>query len=85
MPQLTSPAHEPPSSSPLCTRREAAAWLHLSPRQVTDLTHAGKIPAVHLGAALRYRREDLEAFIAVNTTIAVAATTATTGQEGGAH
>ncbi|WP_338290186.1 helix-turn-helix domain-containing protein [Luteolibacter sp. LG18] len=69
----------PAPTQTLCTRREAAARLRLSPRQLSNLVLAGEIPVVRLGAALRFRTADLEAFIEASTARVVKP------QPGGAH
>ncbi|BCU76558.1 helix-turn-helix domain-containing protein [Luteolibacter sp. LG18] len=71
--------HQNKDTAPLCTRREAAAYLRLSPRQFSNLVHAGEIPVVRFGAAIRFRRADLEAFIEASTGRAVKP------EQGGAH
>lgn len=54
----------PPPSAALATRQEAAAFLRISPRKLDALTASGAIPRVRIGAAVRFDRDDLEAFIA---------------------
>jgi excisionase family DNA binding protein len=46
----------------LLTPRDASAALQISERHLWALTKEGKIPAIRLGRAVRYRRETLEAF-----------------------
>jgi excisionase family DNA binding protein len=58
----------------LFNQREAAEILSLSEQTVRRLTREGRLPAVRIGASVRYRDADLEAFI---ETHAVAATHAT--------
>jgi excisionase family DNA binding protein len=51
----------------LLTSRQAAEAMSLSPSYVFKLTQQGKIPAVRIGRAVRYRPEDLQAFAAKRT------------------
>jgi excisionase family DNA binding protein len=45
--------------------RAVAAWLDCSPRHVYRLADAGRMPApVRLGALVRWRRQDLDAWLA---------------------
>jgi excisionase family DNA binding protein len=48
----------------LLTQREAAQALAVSERTLWQLTHDGAIPAVRIGRAVRYRLEDLRAWVA---------------------
>ena len=47
----------------LLTAKNAAAYLAISERKLWDMTKTGEIPAVRLGRAVRYDRQDLDAFI----------------------
>lgn len=47
----------------LLTAREAAAVLRVSERTVWALAKQGKLAAVRIGRAVRYRREDIQAFV----------------------
>jgi excisionase family DNA binding protein len=47
------------------TRKEAAAWLAISERYLSDLTRQGRIPAIRMGKkAVRYALSDLTEFAA---------------------
>lgn len=48
----------------LLTRGEAAFVLRLSERQVARVVAEGRLRAVHEGSAVRFRREDLEEYVA---------------------
>jgi excisionase family DNA binding protein len=53
----------------LLTRKQVAALFQVSTLTVIRLQEAGKLPAVTLGAgSIRYRRADVEAFIAASIT-----------------
>jgi excisionase family DNA binding protein len=58
----------PPADAPaaaLLTVRAVAALLHCSPRHVYRLADAGLMPApVRLGHLVRWRRQDLDAWLA---------------------
>jgi len=47
----------------LITAREAAAALAISERTLWELTHCGKLPALRIGRAVRYRPADLEKWV----------------------
>jgi excisionase family DNA binding protein len=49
------------SSGRLMTPREAAEHLAISTRTLWTLTACGKLPAVRIGRAVRYRPSDLSA------------------------
>ncbi len=42
---------------------EAARLLAISERKLWELTNCGEIPALHIGRAVRYDAQDLEAWI----------------------
>lgn len=44
--------------------REAAALLRVHPRTVARLVARGELPAGHAGRALRFKRSDLDAYLA---------------------
>jgi len=48
----------------LLTRAEVAARLKLRPTKLWELTVQGRLPVVRIDRAVRYRLEDVEAFIA---------------------
>lgn len=48
----------------LLTIKETSLTLRLSRRKVHELTKAGRLPAVRIGKAVRYRRETLLRFAA---------------------
>lgn len=56
----------------LMTAPEAADYLALSPHTVRIWAQQGKLPCVKLGASLRFRREDLDAYVESNRREAVA-------------
>jgi len=47
----------------LVTARQAAALLSISERTLWEVTHRGELPAVRIGRAVRYQRNDLEKWI----------------------
>jgi excisionase family DNA binding protein len=47
----------------LLKAKEAAAKLQISPRTLWALTKQGAVPCVRIGRAVRYRVEDLAAFV----------------------
>ena len=52
-------------SDALLRPREAAKYLALSARKVWDLTHRdGELPYIRIGRAVRYRRMDLDNWVA---------------------
>jgi excisionase family DNA binding protein len=48
----------------LMDKHGAGARLHVKPRTVLDLAKRGLIPSVRIGRIVRFRPEDIEAFIA---------------------
>ena len=56
--------NEPQNISPRLIRpREAASYIAVSERTLWTLTKSQKIPAIKIGSAVRYCRDDLDAFI----------------------
>jgi excisionase family DNA binding protein len=53
------PSSEASGVVALLTTREAAELLHVHPRTVQRLVERGELAAVHLGAAVRFDRDDL--------------------------
>ena len=53
----------PPLAVPV---KQAAALLGISPRKLWTLSNTGEIPAVRFGRCVRFRPEDLEAFLATH-------------------
>lgn len=51
---------KPAEPSPLLTRREAAAFLRMSPNTLDRYAGMGRIKRVRLGGSVRYSREELE-------------------------
>lgn len=47
----------------LMTTKEAAKWLRISTRHLMTLAKHGKIPRIKMGAAARYDRRDLQAYV----------------------
>jgi excisionase family DNA binding protein len=58
----------------LLSQREAAEILSLSEQTVRRLTREGRLPAVRIGASVRYREADLETFIETHAVAAAHAT-----------
>ena len=52
------------SWEPLQTPDEAAAYLRVHPKTAIRLARERRIPAIRLGKHWRFRRSDLEAFVA---------------------
>lgn len=52
------------TTSHLLSRREAAAFLAISPRKLDSLVADGDLPRVKIGSCVRFERADLDAFIA---------------------
>jgi hypothetical protein len=46
-------------SSALLTEREAAAFLHVTPRGLINWRNSGRVPHLRFGRTVRYRRESL--------------------------
>jgi excisionase family DNA binding protein len=63
-PQTDEPTNPPPTATLLLTEPEAAKLLNLSPRKLWELAARGTIPFLKIGAVKRYRRADLEAWVA---------------------
>ena len=51
----------------LLTCREAADWLRISTRTLWSLTDSGEIPSVHIRRSVRYRMQDLVAYVERST------------------
>ena len=47
----------------LLTEKEAADFLHISPRKLWDLRVSGEIPHVRIGQCVRYSVDDLNDWI----------------------
>lgn len=62
--------HKPPSSlsaaAPLMTRIELAELLRTTPRQISNMTARGQLPAAVkvAGLGLRWRRSEIDAWVA---------------------
>jgi len=48
----------------LLTRRQAAAFLAISPRKLDSLVAGGDLPRIKIGSCVRFDRADLDVFIA---------------------
>ncbi len=48
----------------LLSRRDAAAYLAISPRKLDQLVADGDLPRVKIGSCVRFEQADLDAFIA---------------------
>ena len=53
-------------SEPLLTARELAEYLNISKITIYEWAHRGKIPAFRLGHHWRFRRSEIEAWLARN-------------------
>lgn len=62
------PSATPEAPTLACNAREAARMLSIGTRTLWTLTASGAIPVVRIGRAVRYRRADLEAFLAARMT-----------------
>jgi excisionase family DNA binding protein len=51
------------TSARLLTAREAEKYLSVSPRKLWEMKNTGEIPCVRLGRALRYDRQQIDAWI----------------------
>ena len=58
----------PTPINPLLTGDEVSAILNISRAYAYQLMRTGEIPSVKIGRSVRVRREDLDAYIARNTT-----------------
>ncbi len=58
--------HLQPTNAPLMTRNEVAALLRTTPRQISNMTARGQLPAAVRVAGLgaRWRRSEIDAWIA---------------------
>ncbi len=52
----------------LLTGKDVAHLLRISPSQAYKIMRRGELPAVRIGRSIRVKPEDLESFIARNTT-----------------
>ena len=52
---------------PLVKTKPAAEYLSISTRKLWELTNCGEIPHVRIGRSVRYRPEDLDAYIQRHT------------------
>jgi len=50
-------------SDALLTRKDLVQIFKVTPQTIIRWEHAGMFPALHLGSRVRYRRQDVEAFI----------------------
>lgn len=50
------------------TTEEVLGWLKVTPRTIYRLIRAGELPAVRVGRQWRFRRSDLENWLARNAT-----------------
>lgn len=53
-----------PKQRHLRNRRDAAAYLAISPRKLDQLVADGDLPRVKIGSCVRFEQTDLDAFIA---------------------
>ena len=61
---MRSVAETQPPDAILLTRNQAADRLQVSWKTIQRLTRAGELASVKIGALIRYRPEDLEAYAA---------------------
>jgi PTS system nitrogen regulatory IIA component len=50
--------------TPLMTAEDAANYFQCSPRTIYEWAERGLLPSVKLGRLVRFREEDLEAYVA---------------------
>ncbi len=55
--------HSQTNENRLLTSKQSAGYLAISERKLWDMSKSGEIPAVRLGRAKRYDRQDLDLFI----------------------
>jgi len=55
---------QPLIANHLLSRREAAAFLAISPRKLDSLVAEGELPRIKIGSCVRFEQTDLDAFIA---------------------
>jgi len=60
-PTSPAPSHQ---LEPLLTAQEVAAILNVRTGRVYELVRSGALPAVHIGRQVRFRKADLELWIA---------------------
>ena len=60
---MTTDTMTPATEPMLLTVRDTARALSCCQKTVWQLTKDGKLPAVHIGRAVRYDRRDIERFI----------------------
>lgn len=58
------------NDEPYLTTEEVLRYLHLTRRTVYRFVRAGKIPAIRIGHQYRYRRRDIELWLAANRHLA---------------
>jgi excisionase family DNA binding protein len=64
-PRTSTPAPAENRPAGLLKSKQAAEWLNISQRHLSDLTRTGRIPAVRIGKkAVRYAEADLSRFVA---------------------
>jgi len=59
-------AEAEPADGPYFRSREAAAYLKFAERHVRLLAEQGKLAHIRIGRSLRFRRADLDAFMAAH-------------------
>lgn len=65
-----------PPTRPLMTAAQVAALLSVSTKWVYELARSGELPAVRIRAAVRFRPEDIDAWVQAARTTPRAGTTA---------
>ena len=63
-----NPTPAPSYPKAALSTKEAAAYLSISLPTLFRLTRGGELPHLRIGRSIRYRLEDLEAFLAARTT-----------------
>lgn len=65
---MTGEGEAPISSGDLLTVDEVAAWLNVPKRWVYDRAQRGELPSGRVGKYLRFRRQEVAAFIEASFT-----------------
>lgn len=65
---MTTKKESPTVLPAALSTKEAAAYLSISLPTLFRITRAGELPHLRIGRSLRYRLEDLDAFLASRTT-----------------
>ncbi len=60
---MTKASHQGQVSPLAVCGEQAAAMLGISPRKLWELKNTGEVPSVRIGRSVRFRPEDLQAFL----------------------